>query len=340
MNKRIEIAPEVFDEHMQPEYINGDWLKQQPETVYRIDRKGHRYYYTISEDGEPTFYISVTTFIKQSLPTSPYLIKWMIENGDESKDIAEERALYGTFLHIQAGELLQNASYDLDSLVGKLELYMEKHHLPYSFRSNADELKRDVLAFAQFVIEKNVVPIAIEILLTDKERGLAGAIDLVCEMDVEVKVLTNEVFKSGPRKGQKKEGKEIQRKVAIVDLKSGRKGFFESAEIQLHQYKRMWEVNFPDIKIDDIFNWSPKAWTGATPTYNLKSQIKAKSAKKLDHLVAIAQIEDSGKNNSLTICHGVITIADGLYNNIEYMELAELVKKRHEPLDMNDTKDK
>jgi hypothetical protein len=159
-------------------------------------------------------------------------------------------------------------------------------------------------------------------------------------MDVEVKVLTNEVFKSGPRKGQKKEGKEIQRKVAIVDLKSGRKGFFESAEIQLHQYKRMWEVNFPDIKIDDIFNWSPKAWTGATPTYNLKSQIKAKSAKKLDHLVAIAQIEDSGKNNSLTICHGVITIADGLYNNIEYMELAELVKKRHEPLDMNDTKDK
>lgn len=338
MEKRLEIANEVFEEQMIPEYINEGWLKSQPEVVYRLDQKGKRYYYTVDEKGVPTFYLSVTTFIRNSLPTSPFLVQWMIDNGNESKDIAEEKANYGTFLHMQCGELLENASYDLDTLPWKLEQYMEKHHLPYSFKAYTDELKRDLLAFAQFVIEKNVVPIAIEIVLTDKERGLAGAIDIVCEMDVEVDVLTEEVFKSGPRAGQRKPGKELQRNIAIVDIKSGRKGFFESAEIQLHQYKRMWEINFPDIKVDDIFNWSPKAWRGSSPTYNLKSQLGAKSARKLDHMVAIAQIEDDGKDNSLTICHGVINIKDGLYSNIDHLELSELVRKRHEPLNMDDTK--
>lgn len=327
--KRKEIAPDIFDENMVPEYINTKFIRQQPETVYRLDMRGRRYYYTLSEDGVPTFYLSTTTFIKNSLPTSPHLIKWMVENGSDAGSITEDRAHYGTFLHIQAGELLQESSYDLDALVGKLDLYMEKHHLPYSFRSNAEELKRDLISFAQFVIDKNVEPIAIEIILTDKERGLAGAIDIVCELDVEVKVLTNDVYKSGPRKGQKKEGKEVQRRMAIVDIKSGKKGFFESAEIQLHQYKRMWEINFPDIPIDDIYNWSPKDWRGATATYNLKSQLNAKSAKKLDHLVSIAHIEDSVKSKSLTICHGVINIDDGLYGNIDHMEMSELVKKKH-----------
>jgi hypothetical protein len=224
---------------------------------------------------------------------------------------------------------LQDASYDLDLLNEHLKAYIEEHHLDRSFMQNAEPLKKDILAFAQFVIDRNVVPIAIEIILTDKERGLASSLDLVCEMDVEEKVLTDEVYKTGPRAGQKKEGKKTFRKVAIIDLKSGKKGFFESHELQLAEYRHMWEQNFPDIKVDYLFNWSPKDWRGTTPSYNLKDQTNAKSAQKLDLLVEIAKIEDSNKENSITMCHGIIDVKNGLLSNIEHVEMADLIKKRH-----------
>lgn len=335
--QKFEISPDVYDEACAPEYINAEWLTEQPEMVYRLDKNGQRYYYTLDEQGLPTFYLSVTTFIKQSLPTSPHLIQWMVNNGDNAKDMADEAANYGTFLHIQCGRLLEHAKYDLDLLPYHLEQYIEKEHLPYSFKKHASGLRKDILSFAQFMIEFNVVPIAIEIILTDKERRVAGALDIVCEMDYEVECLTEEVFKSGPRKGQRKPGKEKIRIPAIVDIKSGRKGFYDSHAIQLEQYRIMWNKHFPEIPIKHTFNWSPKDWRNLVPTYNLKEQSNNKAIKKLDHIVAIAQIEDMSSDKSLTICHGEIDIHQGLHNNIEITQLSEMVKRRHEPIIMDDS---
>jgi hypothetical protein len=326
-----EILNGVTEELMVPEYISVSWLTQQPEVVYRLDRAGHRYYYTIDEGGNPSFFVSVTTLIRQTLPTSPHLIKWIADMGsEESKEYAEEKANYGTFLHIQCGHLLINAKYDLDKVRDYLMDYIEDHHLPMSFMQYEEELKKDILAFAQFIIDYKVVPIAVELVLTHKEYGVAGAIDLVCEMDYEESGYFGEVYRTGPQKGKPKLSKQTRRIVAIVDLKSGKKGFYESSEIQLHCYKDMFESNFPAIKIDRVFNWSPKEWRGHTPSFNLKDQTGSKSAKKLPYLVALAKIEDEKKNNSITITHGEIDLAKGLYSNVESIDLDDIIKKRHD----------
>ena len=234
-------------------------------------------------------------------------------------------------MHIPCAHLLINAKYNLDTLRDYLMDYIEDHHLPMSFMQYEEELKKDILAFAQFIIDYKVVPIAVELVLTHKEYGVAGAIDLVCEMDYEESGYFGEVYKTGPQKDKPKLSKQTRRIVAIVDLKSGKKGFYESSEIQLHCYKDMFEVNFPDIKIDRVFNWSPKEWRGHTPSFNLKDQTGSKSAKKLPYLVALAKIEDEKKNNSITITHGEIDLAKGLYSNVESIDLDDIIKKRHDP---------
>ena len=113
----FEIAPGMTVEEIKAEYFNEDALQEQPEPVYRLDSSGHRYYYTFDENGEPMFYVSVTTLIKQTLPTSPQLIKWIADIGyEESQRYAQERAAYGTFMHSQLAELLIARSYNLNGL--------------------------------------------------------------------------------------------------------------------------------------------------------------------------------------------------------------------------------
>ena len=91
----FEIAPGMTVEQIQAEFFNEDALQEQPEPVYRLDSSGHRYYYTFDEDGEPRFYVSVTTLIKQTLPTAPSLVKWIADMGyEESQRFAQERAHY------------------------------------------------------------------------------------------------------------------------------------------------------------------------------------------------------------------------------------------------------
>jgi len=326
-----EILNGVTEELMIPEFIETSWLTHQPSIVYRLDRAGHRYYYTIDENGNPTFFISVTTFIKQTLPTSPFLIDWIAGMGTEkAKEYAEERAHYGTFLHSQCGILMMYAKYDLDKLQDNLRDYMELHKLPESFAQYEHELKKDLLSFAQFMIEVNFTPLAIEMGLAHPEWGVAGAIDIIGSMDWEEEGFFGEVYKTGDKKGTPKKSKQMMRIVAIVDIKSGKKGFYESSEIQLHAYKGMVERNFPEIKIDKVFNFAPKEWRGATPTYTLKDQTDSKSAKKLPYLLELAAIEDDKKNNNLTITHGTIDLSKGLYSNIESVNLEEVIRQRHD----------
>jgi hypothetical protein len=321
-----EIATGITSEKLSNMFFDATKLKHQPEPLYRLDSAGHRYYYRFNGE-EPEFYTSVTTMIKNTMPTSPYLIKWLIDKGgDEGKDEAEERAHYGTFLHENCASLLINGTYDLDKLSEKLTIYLTANHIPIDRIKWADELKKDVLAFAQFMIDCNVKPLAIEICLWHPSDGYAGAIDIVCEMDLVEKGFFGEKYLSGVNKGQPKESKQSRRIRAIVDIKSGRKGFYESAEIQLGAYLEMWNIHFPDAKIDKIFNWSPKDWKG-TPSYNFKDQTDSRNIKKLPYLVALAKIEDSKRDNKLTVIKGNIDLVKGLAGNIEELTFVELIKK-------------
>jgi len=298
-----EIAPNITIEKLSAQFFDATKLKYQLEPLYRLDVKDYRYYYRFEND-EPIFYTSVTTLIKNTLPTNVGLIKWIADRGSEDAQAeATERAHYGTFMHVQCGKLLVNGKYDLDKLQDKLTVYLIANNITQT-KSWSEELKKDILAFAQFVIDYNVKPLAVEICLYHPTDGYAGAIDLICEMDW--------------RKGRIK---------AIVDLKSGRKGFYESNEIQLHAYLAMWNIHFPDTPIDKVFNWSPKDFRGTIPTYNFKDQTESKNLGKLPHLVALAKIEDSKRENKITVIGGNIDLLGGLEKNINEYSFVELIKK-------------
>lgn len=324
-----EIAPGMTAQEIQAEFFNEDAMQEQPETVYRLDSSGHRYYYTFDEDGEPRFYVSVTTLIKQTLPTSPSLVKWIADMGyEESQRYAIERAHYGTFMHSQIAELLIARSYNLDTIRDRLKLFIESEQLPSDFMGYADDIKKDILAFAQFMKDTDLKPLAIELVLTNPEDGYAGAIDLAAELTIEEKGFFGEVYKTGVNAGKPKETKRQRRIRAIIDFKSGRKGFFPEYEIQLHAYMKMWNMHFEAHPIDKVFNWSPKEWRGKTPTYNFKDQTDSKNAKKLPFLVELARIEDEKRDNTIVSCTGIINLDNGLESNITELSLSEVVKKR------------
>lgn len=305
----FEIVPGMTVEEMTALFFD-DALIVPPYKVWQLNSKGHRYYYRYDDNGKPEFYPSVTTILSQTMPKSEFLIKWIAEKGiDEAERYKAERAAYGTFMHAQFEQLIINRTYDLDALKGKLKDYIEVNRLPTDFIYYAYDLKKDVLAFAQFVLDYDVKPLAVEIALVHPEYNYAGMIDLPCTM-------------------REKPGSDNYIN-AIVDFKSGRKGFYEEAELQLHLYKLMWNENFPEIPIDRVFNFSPKDWR-KKPTYNLKDQTDSTNAKKIPHILALASIEDEKRDNTFTAVSGVISLDNepDLTENVVSLTLAELVKRK------------
>lgn len=324
-SKPIEITTGVTIEKSDAFYYNLEALKKQPEPLYRLDIPGYRYYYRI-QNNEPIFYTSVTTLLKNTMPTSPHLIQWLIsKGGDEGKAEAEERANYGTLYHAECGQLMINKTYDLDKLDKRVKEYCEIEKIEYKIEW-VDEMRKDLLAFAQFLIDYKVQPLAVEIMLYHPYDGYAGALDLVCTLELEEKGFYGDTYLSGEKKGQPKESKKSFRRTAVIDLKSGRKSFYESYELQLACYKFMWDFHFPELPVERIMNFSPKEWR-QTPSYNLKDQTDSKNLGKLKSLVELNRIEESKRENRLTIISGKIDLEKGLTDNVHEYTLTELIKQ-------------
>lgn len=306
----FEIVPGMTVEEMTAMFFDTNALVEPPYKVWQLNSKGHRYYYRYDENGNPEFFPSVTTILSQTLPKLPFLIQWIANKGmDESERYKGERAAYGTFMHAQFEELLINRAYDLDGLKSKLKEYIEVYRLPDDFIYYADDLKKDVLAFAQFVLDYDVRPLAVEIALVHPHWKYAGMIDCPCTM----------LERIGG----------TDRINAIVDFKSGRKGFYEDAEIQLGMYRDMWNVNFEQFPVTRIFNFSPKDWR-KKPSYNLKEQTNSPNIKKIPYLLEIAAIEDEKRDNTFTAVNGLVLLdnAPDLTQNVISLTLSELIKTK------------
>ncbi len=304
---QFDIMPGMTVEQMKAMFFDKNALIEPQFPVYQLNTKGYRYYYKYDEQGEPQFFPSVTTILAQTMPESPFLKQWRDKMGTEAADrYRDERAAYGTFMHGLFGELLINRSIDLDSVQEKLKIYIEQKQLPVDFIFYADDLKKDVLAFAQWVADYDVRPLAIEIALVSELKHFAGMIDLVCTLNT-------------------KEG----RKTAIVDFKSGRNGFTEEHELQLHLYRDMWQENFPEHPIDKVFNFSPKDWRKEKPTYNFKDQTESEMAAVRDDILAIAAVKDNQRENRFTATYGKINLDElDLSKNICSLSLADIVKSK------------
>lgn len=306
----FEIIPGMTVEEMTAMFFDEKTLIEPPYKVWQLNSKGHRYYYRYDDAGNPEFFPSVTTILSQTLPKAPHLINWIANKGiEEAERYKGERAAYGTFMHAAFEELLINRAYDLDGLKGKLKEYIEVYRLPDDFIYYADDLKKDVLAFAQFVLDYDVRPLAVEIALVHPYYKYAGMIDCPCTM----------LAKIGGD----------ERINAIVDFKSGRKGFYEESEIQLGMYRDMWNVNFEQFPVTRIFNFSPKDWR-KRPSYNLKEQTESPNIRKIPYLLEIAAIEDEKRDNTFTAVNGMVVLDDNpdLSQNVISLSLAELIKTK------------
>lgn len=306
----FEIIPGMTVEEMTAMFFDEKTLIEPPYKVWQLNSKGHRYYYRYDDAGNPEFFPSVTTILSQTLPKAPHLINWIANKGiEEAERYKGERAAYGTFMHAAFEELLINRAYDLDGLKGKLKEYIEVYRLPDDFIYYADDLKKDVLAFAQFVLDYDVRPLAVEIALVHPYYKYAGMIDCPCTMRAKI-------------------GSD-DRINAIVDFKSGRKGFYEESEIQLGMYRDMWNVNFEQFPVTRIFNFSPKDWR-KKPSYNLKEQTESPNIRKIPYLLEIAAIEDEKRDNTFTAVNGMVVLDDApdLSQNVISLSLAELIRKK------------
>ena len=307
---KVELTSGLTSDMMSAIFFRENALREPAYRLYRLDGNGYRYYYRFNESGDVEFYPSVTTMLGQVMPTSPYLIEWMLDNGkeqaNEKRDLA---AAYGTFMHGEFEKLAINRTYDFNATAGALMDYLERENLPAEkvFSEWADKIQKDVLSFAQFMIDWKVIPLAVEISLVHPEHKYAGCLDLICKM---TDPRTEEEFS------------------AIVDFKSGRKGFWESHEIQLHLYKMMAEVNF-EIEVQRVFNFAPKDWR-KKPTYNLKDQTEAQSRLKIPHLLELARIADEERDSSVIVVRGSIDLdnASSVEESYKTLSLSELIKER------------
>jgi len=234
-----------------------------------------RYYYIDNEDGSKTFFIGVTSASKISIPQSAGLLDWMMAQGSRAQAdrVAMQAAAYGTCMHrillelyLIGGKLKME---DVDAMVRGAAYDFGLKQEDYD--TWVREIRRDLLAFAQFVEDYKVRPIAVEFPIADADLGLGGTIDLPCYITVKEKGFFGEVYKTGERKGEPKETSQEREIIAIIDLKSGRKGFYEEHEFQLHAYRRMWNNRMPNLQIERVYDWSPKEWK-TTPSYNFTDQ--------------------------------------------------------------------
>lgn len=282
-------------------------LGERKRILRRIDLGASRHYYT-TDGGQIKFYPSWTTVIKRVLGTSEYLVKWIADMGYEaSRKYMQERAHYGTMLHICLAKFLVDKKFDMGRILSEISMYAFLHRIDHTVTAYwAEDLKSDILAFAQFCADKELAPIAVEMPLTYEAAGIAGTIDIVCEL---------------------KFGKGRVR--AIVDIKSGRKGFYPEHRYQLHGYKAMWDENFPELAVDMVFNWSPKEWT-KSPTYNFENQTDAAEGAALAPLLSLHALNhpDSKPSPKRNIT-GLIELGSAPSENFEFVEVEAFLRAKH-----------
>ena len=310
----------ITTEEMKALYFNNAILREPEYKLHQLNTKGGRYYYTFIDD-KPVFYPSVTTILRNIMPENRILTEWKLSLGKEASEAYTiERASYGTFIHGQLAELLIARCYDLDSVRARLTDYVEREKLPFGFiDAHEEEAKADIKAFSKWMIDYDVRPYAVEVSLYSSTLGIAGSLDCPCNLRLY-------------SKDDKKHANDDTRLDAIVDFKSGKKGFYDEYALQLELYRQMWNENFPDMQIERIFNIAPKDWLRTVkkiPSYTFEEQTQNPVIAKLPYLLEIYKLSVEEIKN-ITVISGMINLDEGENDNVRIYTLEELVMSHNQ----------
>lgn len=220
-----------------------------------------RVYFEMSPDGDVRFYHGITSILKAQMPTPFALIEWIAKNGVEGgRELRDEAAAYGTAMHVVFATFLIEGMYDFDRAWGDIPNWKDEWKV---------NLQSDLLAFAAFCQEHRVHPLMIEGMIRSERYGFACTVDLVCKMNIGTGANGNILKKDG-------DGEQI---VALVDFKSGRKGFYDSHAAQAVACLAAYNENGIGPVATRAFNWAPNEWVGGKPTWKLKEQTEFPLAK-------------------------------------------------------------
>lgn len=261
-------------------FIDKNYIEEPLYKFRRIDIKGRRNYIKVYPDGKAFIAPSVTTIMNETLKMSPFLLKWMIDNGQEKIAwFKEQSANYGTFLHSVLADILRGGDVSFDPKVNK-----EKFDIFYNTHREGgfDALKgwewcemkgrdmaKDFYGFLRWAKEYQVKPLAIEYpIMSDKTIGwyclknkykwFPGELPKKCEticQECENYVLIKE--NAGCIDLVCRATIDGQEKICLVDFKSGLNGFYKDQRIQVAAYASLWNSQHPDKPTDHIFLWSP-----------------------------------------------------------------------------------
>lgn len=325
------LSPGLSIAEMRALYFNHDALREPGYKLYQLNSRGGRYYYTFAPNGDAIFFPSVTTIIRAVAPENRSLTEWKLSKGKEAaEEYTAERASYGSFIHGQLAELASMRRYNLDEVRDRLTDYVTREKLPYGFiDAHEDEAKADIKAFARWMWEYDVRPYAIEVALFSG-RGYAGMVDLVCNLRAVSR--SDEAAALGKAKTEEKAAEIRQycaaRNDAIVDFKTGKKGFYDEHAIQLELYRRMWNENFPDLQIEKIYNVAPKDWTKTAkkvPNFSFEEQTQNPVLNRVDLLLQLyATVQESERK--VVIIDGMIDLDADPSGNVKVYEMSDLVK--------------
>jgi hypothetical protein len=311
-NVITKINPEEQEiEEVKPYYVNPNFKFNLPQ-VYRMNQDGMRYYFTVKyEESEEaknlnllnedktvvSFYPSVTTIIDKVVPKSFAWMKLISELGMKGfYQMMREKAKYGTLLHIliadyfKSADNIQDRYFDFNTIAGRVALYIEENRITFDTHDWIINIKKDLAGIIQFIKDYEIEPIAIELMglcepvFNNINCRFGGAIDLICEMTVKEKGFYGEVYKSGEKKGEPKETTQERRIRAIIDFKSGKSGFFDDYEIQLHLYKMM--IENLNLGIERVYNVAPSEWI-KNPNASMKDQTDSKKAMNIPEYLTI-----------------------------------------------------
>lgn len=320
INKEVLPFEEAAVESEQYMYM-AELLKSVPLPVLRrITYNGNRFYFEVLGTGDVNLFSSATTLIKDGyVDTSGALDAWRLKQRILGKDpdvISTERADFGTIMHFLFGCLLMKINIPF-SVTG-LKMFMKAHYddlkidndrIDFILDKYAVELLEDIRSFLKWVKDFNVKPLAIEIMLRSERWMVASAVDLICEIDKEVKEVGyfGEVYKKktgdkmagDPKLSERKVSKRV---VIIVDFKSNRDGnFYPSYALQLELYKRMVHENFGDLlKIEGIYNFAPKSWGDGKRPYHFRERTDDKELMKADCVFEQGRINHMFKSPKIT----------------------------------------
>lgn len=307
-----------------------------PESIvlpnYRVGRipfnKNGRGYYIINPDNTVSFFISLTTAIGTTQPLAKEIIDWQISLGSDYKRTLRLKADYGTLMHELVGKFCIDKKLSMSEIDLAVSNYRNKGFNDKEIDNWNKELRKDLRAWAQFVVDYNLEVICVEVVLVSFVHGFATAIDIVAWHDEPIMVESEEAYQSGPRKGEKKIVKGSKRTLCLINMKSGRKGFFDTHATQIEAEKRIFEENFPDMAVSKIYNWAPTEWK-KNPDYKLKDQSGITDPAELDAIFILAGFRLDKNLQDVLVDEGELIYGGDSKTGMSYVTMENFILDYH-----------